>query len=625
MSKKIIAGIVALVAVFAFVVTVSAQTSLTSDLTVGSTGAEVVTLQSFLESKGFLVMPAGVAKGYFGSLTKSALARYQSSKGITPAVGYFGPITRAAVNAEGGVSTTPGCPAGAMYNTLTGAPCSTTPVTPGCPAGAAYNYMTGQPCSSSTPSTSSTEGTLDVRQAGSPANNANIQTSVDVPVYGLTLKATIADVTVDRLDLEVRVSSTANGTETPSNLINTIKLWDGSTVLKTWNVTSSDFIKDVNNSSQYYVRLSGLNFVVPKDATKSLVLSFSTNSGIDTTRTVYIAGYGSNSLRAVSGNNITSYYNISGITRSHSFLKPGAGTLTVSSDSNAAVSNNNKVSTTNGVTGVTVGSFNVKAETGDVNVTDVTVPVVVGGGATNPSTVFLYSGSTLLDSRSGPTTQGGGSVTFSNLNIPVSKDVTKTLTVKVDMPSTTATGTSISISSSTTNSLAVTYTKPNGNTASAYVTGVDSDAQYFFPVAAQITLVSATATAGGTTQTGSTTAPSAVFVFKIKPVGGSIVAPTAASTTVKFSTSTLSTATTLGVATNLTIEGNPTILAEDAEYTVTVSANITPFTNTTVAAGNSIVTFYITGIQWAPSVGLVTVSQTWGLDNYKTNPITVTK
>ena len=70
------------------------------NLTVGSRGVDVVRLQDFLESKGLLVMPQGVAKGYFGSLTRAALAAYQVSVGITPAEGYFGPITRAVTNAE---------------------------------------------------------------------------------------------------------------------------------------------------------------------------------------------------------------------------------------------------------------------------------------------------------------------------------------------------------------------------------------------------------------------------------------------------------------------------------------------------------------------------------------------
>lgn len=70
------------------------------NLTVGSSGEDVVSLQTWLEQKGFLIMPAGVAKGYFGNLTRTALAKYQASVGITPAVGYFGPITRAKVNSS---------------------------------------------------------------------------------------------------------------------------------------------------------------------------------------------------------------------------------------------------------------------------------------------------------------------------------------------------------------------------------------------------------------------------------------------------------------------------------------------------------------------------------------------
>jgi hypothetical protein len=64
-----------------------------SNLSLGSKGTEVVTLQTFLESKGLLVMPSGVAKGYFGPLTKVALITYQTSVDV-PSTGYYGPITR---------------------------------------------------------------------------------------------------------------------------------------------------------------------------------------------------------------------------------------------------------------------------------------------------------------------------------------------------------------------------------------------------------------------------------------------------------------------------------------------------------------------------------------------------
>jgi len=63
-------------------------------LSVGSKGPDVVNLQTTLEQKGFLTMPLGVSKGFFGSLTRIALAKYQTSIGLSP-VGVFGPLTRA--------------------------------------------------------------------------------------------------------------------------------------------------------------------------------------------------------------------------------------------------------------------------------------------------------------------------------------------------------------------------------------------------------------------------------------------------------------------------------------------------------------------------------------------------
>lgn len=72
----------------------------TRNLTMGSTGADVTNLQTFLEAQGHLTIPTGVSKGYFGSLTRSALAAYQTANGISPAVGYFGPITMASVSAK---------------------------------------------------------------------------------------------------------------------------------------------------------------------------------------------------------------------------------------------------------------------------------------------------------------------------------------------------------------------------------------------------------------------------------------------------------------------------------------------------------------------------------------------
>jgi len=80
----------------------------TRDLTIGATGADVTALQQWLIARGHTI-PAG-ATGYFGAQTQSALAAYQRANGITPAAGYFGPITRAKVNASVVIVTPPTTP-----------------------------------------------------------------------------------------------------------------------------------------------------------------------------------------------------------------------------------------------------------------------------------------------------------------------------------------------------------------------------------------------------------------------------------------------------------------------------------------------------------------------------------
>src|SRR5687767_9767903 len=76
----------------------------TRNLTVGMSGADVMALQKFLNRNGCTVSlsgagSVGMESSYFGAKTKAAVACWQAGRGITPAVGYFGPVTRAAVNA----------------------------------------------------------------------------------------------------------------------------------------------------------------------------------------------------------------------------------------------------------------------------------------------------------------------------------------------------------------------------------------------------------------------------------------------------------------------------------------------------------------------------------------------
>ncbi len=74
-----------------------------TDLQYGmANNSEVKRLQEFLISKGFLA--AGYNTGNYYQLTANAVAAYQASKGITPTNGRCGPKTRAAINADLGIT-----------------------------------------------------------------------------------------------------------------------------------------------------------------------------------------------------------------------------------------------------------------------------------------------------------------------------------------------------------------------------------------------------------------------------------------------------------------------------------------------------------------------------------------
>ena len=65
------------------------------DLYFGMKGNEVAVLQQFLTDQDLY---SGPVNGNFFSLTQSAVKRFQEQEGINPAVGYFGPLTRAHAN-----------------------------------------------------------------------------------------------------------------------------------------------------------------------------------------------------------------------------------------------------------------------------------------------------------------------------------------------------------------------------------------------------------------------------------------------------------------------------------------------------------------------------------------------
>ncbi len=535
----------------------------TRNLTVGARGADVTSLQMFLQSKGFF--PASqAATGFFGPLTRTALAAYQTSKNIAPAAGFFGPITRAAVNAEGTTPTTPTTPG------------TSTPTTPG---------LTG------------VEGTLDTRLATTPSDNSNVRTQTDVPVYGVEFRARIAPVAVQTLDLKVVVSN--NGSENPGTLINTIKVWDGSTVLATVPVSLSTFIRDSNQN--YYVRISGLNFVIPQDTTKVLTVSFSTNS-IDTDRTVTVSGYNTASVRAVSGNGISSFYDISTFSRQHTFKKPGSSTLTLSAAGNTLRAQNTRVNGTDEVM-VTVATFNLKSQTGESKLLTVNASTTASG--TMPTRLGLYNGSTLVKEA----TISGGSAIFNNLDTAAGNkipgnDTPVTFTVKATYPGTTANG---SFSSTTIQS--VVYETPNGASATATGSAVTNANQYVYTQAANYTIAGTPVISVVSDQSGKTTSASVTFNLKVQALGGNVTLPVGSNFDIRFATNTVATYAAQSVSATVVPNNN---IGDGSTADVTVTASIA--STTLPIAG--LYTAFLNSISW--TAGTNSVTQAYGLDDFKT-------
>lgn|GEM_PF-2306880 len=80
--------------------------SVLRDLTIGNEGEDVINLQKILNRLGYPLATSGPGSlgnetAMFGSLTQAALAKYQSANNIIPAVGYFGPLTRDYMKANG--------------------------------------------------------------------------------------------------------------------------------------------------------------------------------------------------------------------------------------------------------------------------------------------------------------------------------------------------------------------------------------------------------------------------------------------------------------------------------------------------------------------------------------------
>ncbi len=436
-------------------------------LTVGSSGAAVSALQTSLNTLGHNV---GSADGSFGPMTKAGAMAFQLAKGLS-ADGAVGPITKAAIKAALGsgpvvVVTTPavsGCPAGALFNSLTGASCTVAAATvAGCTAGALFSSTTGASCAAaavtfpagctsatgfSTTTGNSCSGAatvvvatgtngylVDLNSDSTGRVSTVYESEQDKVVAGFRATARLADQTVDRVRVTFDNTNSGNSSANLSRYISGASLWNGSTRVATIQVASAD--RNIS-TDVYTFNFTGLNSKILKDQIGRFYVSVNANGSIDsndtnaTWRVIFLSG----GTSASSPDGTYDTYPSGDITTSGlafnkfstSGVKVTVGLAISNPTANIAI-----VSSTATTTGVTLLKFTIKATNSNLVLRKIPITMVSTTGAVSDivNTLRLYQGSNLVDTVDGSTVYDfdtdGNSTTFIN-----SSDTTIANTAKV--------------------------------------------------------------------------------------------------------------------------------------------------------------------------------------------------
>ena len=397
------------VAVLAFAMIAGAQGyAFNTNLTVGSTGADVVALQTWLMANGYSIpaLSAGTAKGYFGSQTKTAVQAYQTAKSI-PSTGFVGPLTRGALNGGASAPVAVGCPAGYTCTPNAGTPT----VVPGAPI-----VMNG------------TDGSLTV-SLSSYAGNVTVKKGETKDMVAVKVQATAAPVSVTRFDVRMD--------KRPWLYFTKITLSDSSgTVIATKSLSASTDATEITVGSDYLVRFENISYTVTPGTDKILVVSGTAVTSTDKlgSDVNVVVSVPSGSIRTVNGKGYTDSLGLTGTTgRTVTLTGTGSTANILARVSPSSPAQRIQTTSTSGQTnGVVLGMFDFKSENSPSTINTLTFTLKDNGGNKAFSTIFkrVYLE---VDGSTYQVDAVATSSVFSNLTIALPLDTWKTATLKADV------------------------------------------------------------------------------------------------------------------------------------------------------------------------------------------------
>ncbi|MCX6752837.1 MAG: peptidoglycan-binding domain-containing protein [Candidatus Nomurabacteria bacterium] len=346
----------------------SADCSISMDLKQTMSGADVTCLQTKLA-----VTPA---TGYFGNITLAAVKAYQTAHGI-PSTGFVGPLTRASLAGTAAPVASATCPAGFTCT-------STTPVVAAtCPAGFT---CTANPGTTTTGSLSGAAGDLTIT-----ATTADTDSSVkegDVATKVLAFKAQAAGSSINVNNVKVSFHNTdLDGSSTRiDRYASEVSVWMGST--KVGSALISDFVKSgttysknisltgatvaagVSNKQTFYVAITAVSNIDSND-----ILTNDWTVSVDSTRWMDGTGMVMSDTTSISrdGTNTNT-----GVT--FDSLASGDLKLTVSKGSMPSAGNVRVSSTT--TTSVLMNEFKLKATGSAMTVNSISLALSTPGADT---------------------------------------------------------------------------------------------------------------------------------------------------------------------------------------------------------------------------------------------------